>query len=167
MLHAAPEVYLISWILLYHPSPPASLSDYLLLRPGLGVISTWAFRRLQSQCTSITGPTPIPPFPSGPCWPGHPLVKTGCFRPHSLSCLPPPSNLLTAPICLPAFIDSMQATTYFLSVCQCRSLFLPLVVPAPCVCGGLLLMRWLSCLLCDKQSSCTSESLEAEWSLKA
>lgn len=47
MLHAPPEAYLISWILLYHPSPLASLFDCLLLWLGLGVVFMWACRRLQ------------------------------------------------------------------------------------------------------------------------
>lgn len=84
MLHAPPEAYLISWILLYHPSPPASLLDCLLLWPGLGVVSMWACRGLHSQGTSITEASPPPPLLSHPSglhggWPGHPLVRAGFF----------------------------------------------------------------------------------------
>lgn len=58
MLQAPLEAYLISWILLYHPSPSASLFDCLLLWPGLGGVSMWACWGLQSQGTSITEPPP-------------------------------------------------------------------------------------------------------------
>lgn len=90
MLRAPPEAYLISWILLYHPSPPASLFDCLLLWPGLGVVSMWACRGLQSEGTSITECPPAPPpLPSGLRGgsPGRSLVRAGFFRPRSLPCL--------------------------------------------------------------------------------
>lgn len=59
MLCAPPEAYLISWFLLYHPSPPAPLSDCLLLWPGLGGVSMWACREHHSQGSSITRPSPF------------------------------------------------------------------------------------------------------------
>lgn len=88
MLHAPPESCLISWILLYHPSPAASLFDCLLLWPGLGGVSKWACRGLRSQGTSITE-SPSPPSPSDlrGGWPGRPLMRVGFFRPRSVPCL--------------------------------------------------------------------------------
>lgn len=111
MLHAPPEAYLISWILLYHPGPLASLFDCLLLWPGLGGIAVWACRGLQSPGTSITK---TPPFGLRGGWAGPSFVRVGLFRP--IPCPASSSNLLlTAPICLPDFTESksMQGTHTF------------------------------------------------------
>lgn len=177
MLHAPPEAYLISWILLYHPGPPASLFDCLLLWPGLGVVSMWACRGLQSpQGTSITNSLPPTlPAPSGLSggWPGRPLVRAGFFRPRPLPCLLHLiSSSLHPSVSLPSqTVKACEGYTLSLHVPVCASLFLAPSLGAcslVCsVCGALLLIRWLlPCLLCGEQSSCTSETLEAEWSLK-
>lgn len=98
MLHAPPEAYLISWILLYHPGPLASLFDCLLRWPGLGGVFVWACRGLQSQGTSITEFSP-----PGPCggWSGCLLARASFFRPWCLPCLVlhPISSLLMHRTC--------------------------------------------------------------------
>lgn len=108
MLHAPPEAYLISWILLYHPGPLASLFDCLLRWPGLGGVLVWACRGLQSQGTSITEFSPL-----GPCggWSGCLLARASFFRPWCLPCLllHPVSSLLHPSVSLPT--QSVKACT--------------------------------------------------------
>lgn len=170
MLHAPPEAYLISWILLYHPGPLASLFDCLLRWPGLGGVFVWACQGLQSQGTSITEFSP-----PGPCggWSGCLLARASFFRPWCLPCLVlhPISSLLHPSVSLPT--QSVKACTGHalfhivpvrLSPLSPSLGFCSLVCS---MCGVLLLIRWLPCLVCGKQSCCTSETLEAEWSLKA
>ena len=120
-------------------------------------------------------PTPTLPVPSGLSggWPGRPLVRAGFFRPRSLPCLLHLiSSSLHPSVSLPSqTVKACEGHTLSLHVPVCASLFLAPslgVCSLVCsVCGALLLIRWLlPCLLCGEQSSCTSETLEAEWSLK-
>lgn len=165
------------WSLFNKLDPPIS-SRPSGLSLWLPAPSAWPWCRLRVGVPKapVTGyidhrhsPTPSPP---GPGRPGRPLMRAGMFK-TPVPAWPLPSNLLTAPICLPAFRDSksMRGTHAFI---PCIPYAPPLSFPSPCPCSpvcrkccGLLLIRWLSCLPCDEQSSCTSEALEAEWSLKA
>lgn len=118
----------------------------------------WACRGLQSQGTSITEFSP-----PGPCggWSGCLLARASFFRPWCLPCLVlhPISSLLMHGTCSfsPCASASLSPLSPSLGFCS-------LVCS---MCGVLLLIRWLPCLVCGKQSCCTSETLEAEWSLKA
>lgn len=129
----------------------------------------WACRGLQSQGTSITEFSP-----SGPCGgrSGCLLMRASFFRPRSLPCLLHPiSSLLHPSVSLPTqTVEACMGHALFHHVPARLSPLSPFLGFRSLVCsmcGVLLLIRWLPCLVCGKQSCCTSETLEAEWSLKA